>query len=119
MRKPVMPYAINKGADQPAHPPSLISAFDVRCLDSIIPPVRNFKPLHSFCGCVDRFEPTVVANLEDRFSRDEAQIRTDHNGHHCRTSSERDQLGIMSLQSNGEGGGILHLVWILSVSALP
>ena len=29
-----MPYANNKGADQPAHPRSLISAFVVRCLDS-------------------------------------------------------------------------------------
>ena len=33
----IMPYANNKGADQPAHPRSLISAFVVRCLDSIIP----------------------------------------------------------------------------------
>ena len=32
-----MPYANNKGADQPAHPRSLISAFVVRFLDSIIP----------------------------------------------------------------------------------
>ena len=31
-----MPYSNNKGADQPAHPRSLISAFVVRCLDSII-----------------------------------------------------------------------------------
>ena len=37
MRKPVLVYANNKGADQPAHPRSLISAFVVRCLDSIIP----------------------------------------------------------------------------------
>ena len=37
MRKPFMPYANNKGADQPAHPRSLISAFVVRCLDSVIP----------------------------------------------------------------------------------
>ena len=29
-------YADNKGADQPADPRSLISAFVVRCLDSII-----------------------------------------------------------------------------------
>ena len=29
--------ANNKSADQPAHPRSLISAFVVRCLDSIIP----------------------------------------------------------------------------------
>ena len=33
MRKPVF---ANKGADQPAHPRSLISTFVVRCLDSII-----------------------------------------------------------------------------------
>ena len=32
-----MQYANNKGADQPAHPRSLISAIVVRCLDSIIP----------------------------------------------------------------------------------
>ena len=32
----LMPYANNKGADQPAHPCSLISAFVVRCLDSIV-----------------------------------------------------------------------------------
>ena len=32
----LMLYANNKGADQPAHPHSLISSFVVRCLDSII-----------------------------------------------------------------------------------
>ena len=32
-----MSYANIKGADQPAHPHSLISAFAVRCLDNIIP----------------------------------------------------------------------------------
>ena len=32
----LMAYANNKGAGQPAHPRSLISAFIVRCLDSII-----------------------------------------------------------------------------------
>ena len=32
----LMSYANNNGADQPAHPRSLISAFIVRCLDSII-----------------------------------------------------------------------------------
>ena len=31
-----MPYVNNKGTDQPAHPRSLISAFVVSCLDSII-----------------------------------------------------------------------------------
>ena len=32
----LLSYANNKGADQPAHPRSLISAFVVRCLDSIL-----------------------------------------------------------------------------------
>ena len=32
----LMTYANNKGADQPAHPRSLISTFFVRCLDSMI-----------------------------------------------------------------------------------
>ena len=32
----LMSYANNKGADQPAHPRSLISVFVIRCLDSII-----------------------------------------------------------------------------------
>ena len=32
----LMPYANNKGTDQPAHSRSLISTFVVRCLDSMI-----------------------------------------------------------------------------------
>ena len=32
----LMSYENNKGADQPAHPRSLVSAFVARCLDSII-----------------------------------------------------------------------------------
>ena len=32
----LMSYVNNKGADQPAHPRSLISTFVVHCLDSII-----------------------------------------------------------------------------------
>ena len=44
-----MPYANNKGTDQPAHPCSLISTFIFRCLDSIIPLLdiaKNFKTLY-------------------------------------------------------------------------
>ena len=61
-----MPYTNNKGADQPAHLRSLISAFVVRCLDSIIPLVSIFY--------IGRCESTLVANPEDRFSHDEAQL---------------------------------------------
>ena len=48
------PYANNKGADQPAHPRSLISTFVVRCLDSMIYMytcyIQRFKILASFCS---------------------------------------------------------------------
>ena len=43
MRKRLMSYANNKGADQPAHPRSLISAFVVHSLDSIISLVSRSK----------------------------------------------------------------------------
>ena len=64
-----MPYANNKGADQPAHPRSLISAFVVRCLDSITSLVSILAISSLYLASV---EPTLVANPEDRFSRDEA-----------------------------------------------
>ena len=69
-----MPYANNKGADQPAHLHSLISTFVVRCLDSIILRfyIWNLKPLPSFCGYIGQSESTLGANPEDRFSHDEA-----------------------------------------------
>ena len=38
-----MPHANNKGADQPAHPRSLSSAFVFRYLDSIIPILAKSK----------------------------------------------------------------------------
>ena len=49
-----MPYANNKGADQPAHPRSLIRAFVVRCLDytSIITLV-SISQITSFYGCTE------------------------------------------------------------------
>ena len=42
-----MPYANNKGADQPAHPRSLINTFVVRSLDSIMP-VVSISEISSF-----------------------------------------------------------------------
>ena len=64
------------GADQPAHPCSLISTFVVCCLDSIISLVSmsEISSLTSYYGCAGRFVSYLVANPEDRFSRDEAQI---------------------------------------------
>ena len=77
MTKPVYAiYANNKGADQPAHPRSLISAFVFRCVDSIPSScyIRNFKILASLCLWAGRVESYLVTNPEDRFSRDEAHM---------------------------------------------
>ena len=71
----LMTYANSKGADQPAHPRGLVSAFVVRCLDSMICILAISK--------VSRFSLASVAeqaglNLtwskipEDTFSRDVA-----------------------------------------------
>ena len=76
MRKPVMPYANNKGADQPAYPRSLISVFVVRCLDSMIPlvSITEISSLLASVAAQASFESAVVANPKDRFSRDEDHI---------------------------------------------
>ena len=68
MRKPVLPYANNKGADQRLYC-SLLRQYNISSFY-----IRNFKTLASFCGCVGRFESNLVANPEDRFSRDEARM---------------------------------------------
>ena len=61
-----MSYANNKGADQPAHPHSLISTFVARCLDSKIP----LLAIAEISSRADRFESYLVENPEDGFSRD-------------------------------------------------
>ena len=71
-----LPYANNKGADQPAHLCSLISAFVIHCLDSIISVISICKisSLASPYSCAGQFV-LMVANCKDRFSCDEAQLR--------------------------------------------
>ena len=79
MRKPVLPYANNKGADQPAHPCSLISSLRIRTVWSaplvfaawivqylyLLYP--KFKTLPSFWSWAARFESQLVGNPEDSF----------------------------------------------------
>ena len=65
-----MPYANNKGANQPAHPRDLISAFVVRCLDSLIlllAIAEISRLLTSLCSWAGRFESYLVANPETGF----------------------------------------------------
>ena len=52
MRNPVNAIANTKGADQPAHARSLIRAFVIHCLDSIIPllAIAKISRLASFCS---------------------------------------------------------------------
>ena len=73
----LMPYANKKGADQPAHPRSLISTFVVRCQDKMISLVFIFE--------ISRFYQVSVAEQislcrvwletpEDTFSHGVAHI---------------------------------------------
>ena len=54
---------------------SVISAFVVRCLDSIRPLLATVKISSIQLVSAGRFESDLVANPEDRFSRDEAHLK--------------------------------------------
>ena len=59
-------YANNKGADQPAHPHSLISTFVVHCLDiydMYTYSIQSFKILASFCSWAGWFESYLVEDI--------------------------------------------------------
>ena len=71
-----MTYANNKSADQPAHPRSLISAFVVRCLDSVMSLVSVTSISSILLASVAEqasLSLTWSETPEDTFSRDEAQ----------------------------------------------
>ena len=68
-----VPYANNKGTDQPAHLHSLISAFVIHCLDSLIS-FAVLWLLSCFYSWAERFESYLVKNPEDRFSHDLAHL---------------------------------------------
>ena len=70
-------YANNKCADQPAHPRSLISAFVVRCLDSVMSLVSVTKIICLMLASVAEqasLSLTWSKTPEDMFSRDEARM---------------------------------------------
>ena len=66
----LMSYANNKGADQPAHPCSLISAFVVHCLDSVMSLISSLM-LASVAEQAT-LSLTWSETPEDTFSHDEA-----------------------------------------------
>ena len=75
----LMSYANNKGADQPAHPRSLISAFIVRCLDSVMSLVSVTTISRLLLASVAEqasLSRTWSETPEDTFSHDEAQMKS-------------------------------------------
>ena len=72
-----MLYANNKGADQPVHPRSLISAFAFRCLDSVMSLVSETKISSLMLASIAEqasLSLTWLETPEDRFSHDEAHM---------------------------------------------
>ena len=77
MRKRVMSYANNKGAEQPAHSRSLISAFVVRCLASVMSLVSVTKISSLILASIAEQASLCLTwseTPEDTFSYDEAHI---------------------------------------------
>ena len=72
-----MSYANNKGADQPVHPRSLISAFFVRCRDSVMSLVSVTKISSLMLSSIAEqasLSLTWSETLEDMSSHDEAHL---------------------------------------------
>ena len=72
-----MLYGNNKGADQPAHLRSLISAFIVRCLDNVMSLVSVTKISSLLLASVAEqasLSLTWSETPEDMFSHDKAHI---------------------------------------------
>ena len=72
----LIPNANNKGADQPAHPRSLISTFVVHCLDSMICILALSKVSRLYLVSVSEkagLNLTWSKIPKDTFSRDAAQ----------------------------------------------
>ena len=73
----LMPYANNKGADQPAHPRSLINTFVVHCLDSMICILAISKVSRLYLVSIAEhagLSLTWSQISEDAFSRDVAHM---------------------------------------------
>ena len=73
----LMSYANNKGADQPAHPRSLISACVVRCLVcvmSLVTVTKNSSLMLASVAEQASLSLTWSETPEDTFSHDEAHV---------------------------------------------
>ena len=113
------PYANNKGADQPAHPRSLISTFVVRCLNSMICILAIAKVSRFYLGSVaDQAGLNLTWSKipEDTFLHDMGQLtfkscnnvaqlrchaykRCRPNGKQCRHWSDSQDLSFQKLRT--------------------
>ena len=85
-----MLYANNKGADQPAHARSLISAFVVRCLDSVMSQVYVTKISSLVLASVaEQASLSLIwsETPEDTFSHDEAHVNSNFQISECINST--------------------------------
>ena len=83
-------FANNKGADQPAHSRSPISAFVIRLLGTRYE--RNLNFLASLCRRAGWFESHIVRNPKDKFCRVEAQLAAYQLANVCFTAPPFHQL---------------------------
>ena len=70
-----MPFANTKGADQPAHPRSMTSAFVIRYLDSIINLLATSEISRSRLVSAAERGNLTLSETTGQFSRDEAHLR--------------------------------------------
>ena len=73
-------HANTKGVDQPAHQRSLVSAFVIRYLESIVSKLlrTNLNFLASHCSLAGWIMPYHAAKPENRFAHNEAHIYYAH-----------------------------------------
>ena len=69
-----MSYVNNKGADQPAHPRSLISAFVVRCLEFLVSVTKISSLMLASVAEQASLSLPLSETPEDTFSHDEALL---------------------------------------------
>ena len=77
MRKPAFCICENKDVDQLRGDREADQRLCFRYIDStlpLLPKIQSSKTLAIFCGGTARFVLDLLGNLEDRFSRVEAQI---------------------------------------------
>ena len=122
-----MPYANNKGADQSAHPYSLMNIFFVHCRDSMdrvkriwyLSPMRAAKVQASLRICAVSPEPPLLAHTssESRGTfRQKARSLALLNGWACAVTICHD--GMLEDTNSLDGARIMHIIAKPKISRL-